>query len=429
MGSAIGDTLPLALGIAISPVPIIAAILMLLSPKARGTSVGFLLGWVVGIVVAVVVFTLLSGLLPENDPDASKPIAGTIKIVLGALLLLLALRQWRSRPRQGEPEKLPKWMDAIDSMTAGRGFVLAFILAAINPKNLLLAAGAGVAIGTAGLSVGAATLVIVVFVVIAASSVAIPVIGYLLAADRMRGPLDALRGWLVHNNAAVITPELKEAEKSGSIAAVAGTRSGTGAALARKIERHPDAIWGNQKLDPNRPRNILSYGWESHSAKNVRVFLEVSRGFSLGIHSRFYPKVTSRECTVAQGMADARLAPYSLSRCYMAIRTFPIRVGNVDGFSSGEWYADQEETSWDDLQQTPELTTVTKRVRRVASFSYEQFMDATAANDPDFVFLNFVNYLPFNEAKKLARQLRALRGNIHYLYGTSPYSNGVRDVL
>lgn len=204
MGSAIGDTLPLALGIAISPVPIIAAILMLLSPKARGTSVGFLLGWVVGIVVAVVVFTLLSGLLPENDPDASKPIAGTIKIVLGALLLLLALRQWRSRPRQGEPEKLPKWMDAIDSMTARRGFVLAFILAAINPKNLLLAAGAGVAIGTAGLSVGAATAVIVIFVVIAACSVAIPVIGYLLAADRMRGPLDALRGWLVHNNAAVM---------------------------------------------------------------------------------------------------------------------------------------------------------------------------------------------------------------------------------
>lgn len=204
MGSAVGDTLPLALGIAISPVPIIAAILMLLSPKARGTSVGFLLGWVVGIVVAVVVFTLLSGLLPENDPDASKPIAGTVTIVLGALLLLLALRQWRSRPRQGEPEKLPKWMDAIDSMTAGRGFVLAFILAAINPKNLLLAAGAGVAIGTAGLSVGAATVVIVVFVVIAACSVAIPVIGYLLAADRMRGPLDSLRGWLVHNNAAVM---------------------------------------------------------------------------------------------------------------------------------------------------------------------------------------------------------------------------------
>lgn len=204
MGSAIGDTLPLALGIAISPIPIIAAILMLLSPKARGTSVGFLIGWVLGIVVAVVVFTLLSGLIPASAPDASKPIAGTIKIVLGALLLLLALRQWRSRPKNGEAAALPKWMGAIDSMTAGRGFVLAFILAAVNPKNLLLAAGAGVAIGTAGLSAGSTTVVIVVFVLVACCSVAIPVIGYLVAANALRGPLDSLRGWLVQNNATVM---------------------------------------------------------------------------------------------------------------------------------------------------------------------------------------------------------------------------------
>lgn len=204
MGSAIGDTLPLALGIAISPVPIIAAILMLLSPKARGTSVGFLLGWVLGIVVAVVVFTLLSGLLPTAEQGASRPIAGTVKILLGVLLLLLALRQWRSRPKPGEAAALPKWMAAIDQMTAGRGFVLAFILAAVNPKNLLLAAGAGVAIGAAGLSVGADAVVILVVVVVAASSVAIPVIGYLVAADRMRGPLDGLRGWLVDNNATVM---------------------------------------------------------------------------------------------------------------------------------------------------------------------------------------------------------------------------------
>ncbi|OJX74035.1 GAP family protein [Leifsonia sp. 71-9] len=205
MGGAIGDTLPLALGIAISPIPIIAAILMLLSPKARGTSVGFLLGWLLGIIVAVVVFTLLSGLIPAADPDASQPIGGTIKIVLGVLLLLLALRQWRSRPKPGETAALPKWMAAIDQMTAGRSLGLAFILAAVNPKNLLLAAGAGVAIGTAGLSVGADIVVIVIFVIVAASSVAIPVIGYLLAADRIRGPLDSLRGWLVGNNATVMS--------------------------------------------------------------------------------------------------------------------------------------------------------------------------------------------------------------------------------
>src|SRR5687768_18331588 len=119
MGSVIGDLLPLALGIAISPIPIIAAILMLLSPKAKGTSIGFLLGWVLGIVVAVVLFTLLASVIPAADPDDSAPISGVIKIVLGVALLFLDARQWRSRPKPGEAAALPKWMAAIDEMTTG----------------------------------------------------------------------------------------------------------------------------------------------------------------------------------------------------------------------------------------------------------------------------------------------------------------------
>ncbi|QIZ97474.1 GAP family protein [Leifsonia sp. PS1209] len=204
MPQVIGAILPLAIGVAISPIPIIAAILMLLSPRARSTGVGFLLGWLVGVIVAVTVFTLLAAVLPENDPDASKPIAGTIQLILGILLLLLAVRQWRSRPKHGEEPALPKWMSAIDSMTTGRGLLLGFVLAAVNPKNLLLAASAGIVIGSAGLSVGSEILAIAVFTVIAVISVAAPVIAYLVAADRMRGPLDALRGWLVHNNATVM---------------------------------------------------------------------------------------------------------------------------------------------------------------------------------------------------------------------------------
>ncbi|WP_157000838.1 GAP family protein [Agromyces laixinhei] len=204
MGEVIGGILPLALGVAISPVPIIAAILMLLSPKAKGTSVGFMLGWVLGIVVAVVVFTLLASVIPEQDPDASNPIAGVIKLLLGAGLLFLALRQWRGRPKAGEAAALPKWMSAIDTMTTMRGAVLGFLLSAVNPKNLLMAAGAGVIIGTGGLSGGEITLSIVVFTIIAACSVAVPVIAYLLASAKMAAPLESLRGWLVQNNATVM---------------------------------------------------------------------------------------------------------------------------------------------------------------------------------------------------------------------------------
>ena len=205
MGDVIGAVLPLALGIAVSPIPIIAAILMLLSPRARSTGLGFLGGWVAGIVVAVVLFTLLSTLIPAADPDETKPVAGVVKIVLGLLLLGLALRQWRGRPKAGESAALPKWMSAVDSMTATRALAIGFLLSAVNPKNLLMAVGAGVDIGSSGLTVGEATVAIVIFVLIASASVAVPVIGYLAAADRMRAPLESMRAWLGQNNAAVMT--------------------------------------------------------------------------------------------------------------------------------------------------------------------------------------------------------------------------------
>lgn len=204
MVDVIGEILPLALGITISPIPIIAAILMLLSPRAKGTSVGFLLGWVTGIIVAVTFFTLISQFLPEDDPDASQPVAGIVKLVLGALLILLAVKQWRDRPQADEVPELPGWMKAIDSMTPIKATGLGFLLSALNPKNLIMGAGAGVTIGGAGLASGDIVVAVAVFTIIAAASVAVPVIAYLAAANKIAGPLDALRQWLTKENNVVM---------------------------------------------------------------------------------------------------------------------------------------------------------------------------------------------------------------------------------
>ena len=204
MGAVIGEILPLALGVAISPIPIIAVILMLLSSKARVTSVGFLLGWVAGIIVAVTLFTLLASVLPAPGSESASPVRGTIQLVLGILLLILALRQWRGRPHPGQEAALPKWMQAIDKVTFPVALGLGFLLSAVNPKNLLMAAGAGVDIGSAELSVGSIVVVIAIFTLIAASTVLVPVVGYLVAAERLHGALDALRGWLARENAVIM---------------------------------------------------------------------------------------------------------------------------------------------------------------------------------------------------------------------------------
>ena len=199
MGAVIGEILPLAIGVAVSPIPIIAAILMLFSKRAGSTSSGFLIGWILGIVVATAIFTALAGTLQTGgEPSAA---ASWIKIGLGVLLLLVGIRQWRGR---GGQHDTPKWMAAIDEFTFVKALGLGFLLSAVNPKNLIMAAGAGVIIGSAGLDVGGDAIEIVVFTAIAASTVAIPVVGYLVAANRMRGPLDSLKRWLQDNNATVM---------------------------------------------------------------------------------------------------------------------------------------------------------------------------------------------------------------------------------
>lgn len=199
MGAVIGEILPLALGVAVSPIPVIAAILMLFSTRASSTSTGFLLGWVLGIVVATAVFTALAGTLQTGGEPS--PTASWIKIGLGALLVLVGVHQWRGR---GGQHDAPKWMAAIDEVTFPKAFGLGFLLSAVNPKNLIMAAGAGVTIGSAAVGFGGDVAAIAVFTVIASSTVAIPVIAYLVSAERMRGPLESLRKWLQDNNATVM---------------------------------------------------------------------------------------------------------------------------------------------------------------------------------------------------------------------------------
>src|SRR4051812_33922572 len=114
MNQVIGALLPLAIGVAISPIPIVAAILMLLSPRAGSTSLGFLGGWLSGILVATVLFVILATTADLGSSDDPSTASSWIKIILGILLLLLALKQWGSRPAPGESAALPTWMQAID---------------------------------------------------------------------------------------------------------------------------------------------------------------------------------------------------------------------------------------------------------------------------------------------------------------------------
>lgn len=204
VGAAIGQSLPVAIGVMVSPFPIVAVVLMLLSNNARANAFTFALTWFVAIAVLTGVVAFLAG--AATGTDETPPVwVSVVKLVLGAGLLLLSVRNWRSRPAEGVEPPAPKWMAALDGFTPVKAAGLSAVLADVNPKNLLLVVSGGTAIasGAAG-STSAKVTATVVFAVVASIGIAAPVVIYLALGDRAAAVLENLRTWLVHNNTAIM---------------------------------------------------------------------------------------------------------------------------------------------------------------------------------------------------------------------------------
>jgi threonine/homoserine/homoserine lactone efflux protein len=206
LGQAIGGLLPAAVAVAISPIPIIAVIIMLGTPKARTNGPAFGLGWIVGLTAVSTIVLLVSNGVGTSDTDSSASTGGnTFQLVLGVVLLFLALRQWRSRPKAGETAEMPKWMDGVDHFAAPMAAGAGVVLSAVNPKNLILAMSAGAAIGQAGLSGGEDVIAIAVFVAIGSVTVVGAVLFYLIGGSRSEAALASMKSFMATHSAVIMT--------------------------------------------------------------------------------------------------------------------------------------------------------------------------------------------------------------------------------
>ena len=204
MGQAIGSTLPLAVGVALSPVPIIAVVLMLTSRRARSNGPAFVIGWLIGL--AVIGAIVLSGAGPAGASKSGSPATWVswVKIVLGLGLLLVAVRQFRGRPKDSDEAALPKWMASIDSMKPLPVLGLAALLGGVNPKNLLLAVSAGASIAQTGISGADQAIAYAVFALIGTIGVGAPVVLYFALGERSASMLATLKDWMGRHNAVIM---------------------------------------------------------------------------------------------------------------------------------------------------------------------------------------------------------------------------------
>ncbi|MFJ2776283.1 GAP family protein [Kitasatospora sp. NPDC087315] len=205
MGKVLGDVLGLAAGVAISPLPIIAVILVLVTPRGRLNGPLFTIGWIVGLSAVGAVMLAIGG-SGGASTGHQQPAAwvGGLKTGLGLLLVLFGVRQWRRRPTAATEAQLPKWMAAIDRFTPIKITGLGLALSAANVKNASLTIAAASSISAAGLPVGQQVASLAVFVVIGSLGLLAPLAVLLFAGERAASVLSSWKDWTARHNAAVM---------------------------------------------------------------------------------------------------------------------------------------------------------------------------------------------------------------------------------
>jgi len=206
MGPSISEVLPFAIGVAISPIPLVAVILMLFTPRAKQNGPAFLVGWVAGLsVLATVVYLVADAVNVSQANSSASDSTSTVKVVLGAALLFGGLRRLRNRTPAGTVPEPPKWMASVDTFTPVKAVGLGVLLGAVNPKNLVLTFGAAAGLAQlSGETGGDAVAGLIAFVVIASSTTAAAVAYRLFGGEASRAHLEDAKVWLTQHNEAVM---------------------------------------------------------------------------------------------------------------------------------------------------------------------------------------------------------------------------------
>ncbi|HUY65782.1 MAG TPA: GAP family protein [Acidimicrobiales bacterium] len=201
----VGETLPLALVVTISPLNIIPAILLLFTSRPLANALCFLGGFIVGVAVVLGLFVSITGAVNLSADSGHSGWTGGLKLVLGIYLVVAAVRKFRGRPRAGEVGSMPKWMSGIAGYTPGRALGAGAVLGALNPKNLVVGLATAAAISAGGLSVRQQFAVSAIYIFVAVLGVATPILVMVFLGDGAPEVLDGWNVWLRQNNASVMS--------------------------------------------------------------------------------------------------------------------------------------------------------------------------------------------------------------------------------
>ena len=204
MGQAMGDILPLALAVAISPIPIIAIVLTLGTPRARSNGIAFTLGWIAGLTIVGTVMLLVSsgnatqssGAPGDLDERAQAALRRAVSRARGPLM---------ARPAETGRGRGDAQVDGGDRHVHAGEDARPGRVSGLNPKNLALTVAAAATIAQADISGGQEAEALVVFILIGSLTILTPVVIYFAMGSKAKAILDELKGFMAAHNAAIMT--------------------------------------------------------------------------------------------------------------------------------------------------------------------------------------------------------------------------------
>jgi threonine/homoserine/homoserine lactone efflux protein len=201
VGEALGQMLPLALVIGLSPPPVIAVVVILVGARARTNAPALVFGWIAGIGVLGAVVLVIADAADASDDGGPATWVSVLKLAIGLALVLLAVRKWSGRPDSDDVLKTPGWMSALDAFGPLKSAGLGVALSAANPKNVLLIIGAAATEAQEGLSAGTQAAVWAIFGLLASLGVLAPLLAFYALGDRAPAVLERVNTWMIRNSA------------------------------------------------------------------------------------------------------------------------------------------------------------------------------------------------------------------------------------
>ena len=199
MGGVIGETLPLGLGIALNPISIVVAILILGTVNTPRNGIAFAFGWISGLTVLLVLTSLLVQQRSMADPESTRTIVYVGKIAFGLIFILAAIWGLRRRPRDEEESGARRWTQLVNEGGVARSFGFGLFLSDFSLKNLALVAAAAGVIGQAGLDNRGVAIAVGIFVLICTIGILVPLLVRVFGNERGDRLLAVWREWLERN--------------------------------------------------------------------------------------------------------------------------------------------------------------------------------------------------------------------------------------